>query len=68
MVIKCIIPHKNHRDVMGPKGTNVQGITQDHNVTIKFPDRDRDRDSSAANKKKVNDIERMGTIEGMGTV
>ena len=25
---------------MGPKGSNVQGITQEHNVSIKFPDRD----------------------------
>ena len=25
---------------MGPKGSNVQGITQEHNVTIKFPERD----------------------------
>ena len=26
---------------MGPKGSNVQAITQDHDVSIKFPDRER---------------------------
>ena len=25
---------------MGSKGINVQAITQEHNVTIKFPDRE----------------------------
>lgn len=40
VTIECVVPRKNHRDVMGPKGSNVQGITQEHNVTIKFPERD----------------------------
>ena len=26
---------------MGPKGSNVQAITQDHDVSIKFPDREK---------------------------
>jgi polyribonucleotide nucleotidyltransferase len=46
VTIDCVIPRKNHRDVLGPKGTNVQVITQEHNVTIKFPDREPPQDSS----------------------
>ena len=40
VTIECVIEQKQHRSIMGPKGTNVQGITQEHNVSIKFPDRD----------------------------
>ena len=36
---ECVIEQKYHRNIMGPKGTNVQGITQEFNVGIKFPDR-----------------------------
>lgn len=40
MTIECIIPQSQHRTVMGSKGKNVQGITSDFNVQIKFPDRE----------------------------
>ena len=39
VVVECVIPHKHHRDVMGAKGANVQAVSQENNVTIKFPDR-----------------------------
>ncbi|PSN46530.1 Vigilin [Blattella germanica] len=39
VTIECIIPQKHHRSVMGQKGHNVQDITKDFNVQIKFPDR-----------------------------
>ena len=51
MVVECSIPRKNHRDVMGPKGSHVQGVTQEFNVTIKFPE--RDTSSSTGARKKV---------------
>ena len=33
---------------MGSKGSNVQAITQDHDVSIKFPDREKPGSVSAA--------------------
>ena len=39
MTIECRIEQKYHRGVLGTKGCNVQAITQEHNVSIKFPDR-----------------------------
>ena len=38
--IECVIPQKYHRNIMGAKGVNVQKVTSEHNVQIKFPDRD----------------------------
>lgn len=40
MTIECVIPQKFHRSIMGPKGTRIQQITRDHNVQIKFPERE----------------------------
>ncbi|XP_078419626.1 vigilin-like [Cetorhinus maximus] len=40
VTIECIIPQKFHRMVMGAKGLNVQQITKDHSVQIKFPERE----------------------------
>ena len=38
--MECTIPRKHHRNVLGTKGIHVQEITQQHNVSIKFPDRE----------------------------
>uniref|UniRef100_A0A8C2AL60 Vigilin n=1 Tax=Cyprinus carpio TaxID=7962 RepID=A0A8C2AL60_CYPCA len=40
VTMECVIPQKFHRSIMGPKGSRIQQITKDHNVQIKFPDRD----------------------------
>uniref|UniRef100_A0A673MVM1 Vigilin n=1 Tax=Sinocyclocheilus rhinocerous TaxID=307959 RepID=A0A673MVM1_9TELE len=40
VIMECVIPQKFHRSIMGPKGSRIQQITKDHNVQIKFPDRD----------------------------
>ncbi|XP_072896689.1 high density lipoprotein binding protein a isoform X1 [Hemitrygon akajei] len=40
VTIECVIPQKFHRVVMGAKGLKVQQITKDHNVQIKFPERE----------------------------
>ncbi|XP_041066757.1 high density lipoprotein binding protein a isoform X2 [Carcharodon carcharias] len=40
VTIECVIPQKFHRMVMGAKGLNVQQITKDHSVQIKFPERE----------------------------
>ncbi|XP_049587952.1 high density lipoprotein binding protein a isoform X1 [Syngnathus scovelli] len=40
VTIECTIAQKFHRSIMGPKGSRIQQITRDHNVHIKFPDRE----------------------------
>nr|XP_057928787.1 high density lipoprotein binding protein a isoform X1 [Doryrhamphus excisus]XP_057928788.1 high density lipoprotein binding protein a isoform X1 [Doryrhamphus excisus]XP_057928789.1 high density lipoprotein binding protein a isoform X1 [Doryrhamphus excisus] len=40
VTIECTIPQKFHRSIMGPKGSQIQQITRDHNVHIKFPERE----------------------------
>ncbi|XP_014242166.1 vigilin [Cimex lectularius] len=39
VTIDCVIPHANHRSIMGQKGMKVQEIEMMYNVKIKFPDR-----------------------------
>jgi len=39
VTVECIIPQKYHRTVMGAKGHQVQEITREFEVNIKFPDR-----------------------------
>ncbi|CAL9695903.1 unnamed protein product [Knipowitschia caucasica] len=40
VTVECVIAQKFHRSIMGPKGSRIQQITRDHNVQIKFPDRE----------------------------
>ncbi|XP_061833456.1 high density lipoprotein binding protein a isoform X1 [Nerophis lumbriciformis] len=40
VTMECTIPQRFHRSIMGPKGSRIQQITRDHNVHIKFPDRE----------------------------
>ena len=49
MTIECVIDRKVHRTIMGAKGSNVQAITQEHNVSIKFPDRDSPQKAAVEN-------------------
>ena len=39
VTIECDIPQQFHRTVMGARGSNVQDITANFKVAIKFPDR-----------------------------
>ncbi|KAL4221822.1 hypothetical protein ACF0H5_020076 [Mactra antiquata] len=39
VTVECVIPQQYHRTVMGGRGANVQEITQQYDVGIKFPDR-----------------------------
>ena len=39
VTIECVIPQKHHRHIMGAKGVNVQGVTSQYGVQIKFPAR-----------------------------
>ena len=40
MSVEVGIPQRYHRAVMGPKGCRIQHITREHEVQIKFPERD----------------------------
>ncbi|XP_023195384.1 vigilin isoform X2 [Xiphophorus maculatus] len=40
VTVDCVISQKFHRSIMGPKGSRIQQITRDHNVQIKFPERE----------------------------
>merc|ERR1719361_1049380 len=39
VTIECLIEQIHHRTIMGPKGGNVQKITSENNVQIKFPEK-----------------------------
>uniref|UniRef100_A0A670J9D1 Vigilin n=1 Tax=Podarcis muralis TaxID=64176 RepID=A0A670J9D1_PODMU len=55
VVLECVIPQRFHRVVMGAKGYKVQQITRDHDVLIKFPERD-DNSGSEAQSQENGDI------------
>ncbi|KAM6921829.1 LOW QUALITY PROTEIN: high density lipoprotein binding protein a [Xenentodon cancila] len=40
VTLECVIAQRFHRSIMGPKGSRIQQITRDHNVQIKFPERE----------------------------
>ena len=54
MTIECVIEQKHHRSILGLKGSNVQAITQEHNVSIKFPDRGGAKGGPAGEETVVN--------------
>lgn len=41
VTVDCIIPQEHHRTVLGTRGSKVQNIQRQFNVSIKFPDRER---------------------------
>ncbi|XP_026876745.2 vigilin isoform X2 [Electrophorus electricus] len=38
--VEVVVPQRYHRTVMGPKGCRIQQITREHDVQVKFPERD----------------------------
>lgn len=40
MTVEVAVPQRYHRAIMGPKGCRIQLITREHEVQIKFPERD----------------------------
>lgn len=49
ITIDCVIPQKYHRNIMGAKGVNVQKVTSQYNVQIKFPDRETNKGQGMVN-------------------
>ncbi|XP_060775743.1 high density lipoprotein binding protein a isoform X1 [Neoarius graeffei] len=54
VTMECVIPQKYHRSIMGPKGARIQQITRDHNVQIKFPEREDVQASQAEAEVQEN--------------
>lgn len=40
VTVEVVVPQRFHRAVMGPKGCRIQQITREHEVQIKFPERE----------------------------
>ncbi|XP_024114688.1 high density lipoprotein binding protein a isoform X2 [Oryzias melastigma] len=54
VTMECVIPQKFHRSIMGPKGSRIQQITRDHNVQIKFPEREDPQAAQAETPAQEN--------------
>uniref|UniRef100_A0A1W7R994 Vigilin n=1 Tax=Hadrurus spadix TaxID=141984 RepID=A0A1W7R994_9SCOR len=53
VTMECIIPQKDHRTVMGPRGLKLQAIKSEFNVQIKFPDREIRQDEAFGNQEEM---------------
>ncbi|GFR28209.1 vigilin [Trichonephila clavata] len=45
VTVECVIPQEHHRTVLGTRGSKVQNIQRQFNVTIKLPDREKPEDA-----------------------
>lgn len=52
MSVEVAIPQRYHRAIMGPKGCRIQHITREHEVQIKFPERDDGAAGQKQNKQE----------------
>uniref|UniRef100_A0A671VT58 Vigilin n=1 Tax=Sparus aurata TaxID=8175 RepID=A0A671VT58_SPAAU len=55
--VEVAIPQRYHRAIMGPKGCRIQHITREHEVQIKFPERDDGAAGQKQNKQENPDAE-----------
>lgn len=56
MTAEVAIPQRYHRAIMGPKGCRIQHITREHEVQIKFPERDESAAGENLNKARVEEV------------
>ncbi|XP_040887218.1 vigilin [Toxotes jaculatrix] len=54
--VEVAIPQRYHRAVMGPKGCRIQHITREHEVQIKFPERDDSAASQEAQPQENGEV------------
>lgn len=54
--VEVAIPQRYHRAVMGPKGSRIQHITREHEVQIKFPEREESTAGQDALLQENGDI------------
>ena len=64
MTLECEIDHKHHRGILGAKGANVQAITSEHKVSIKFPDRVSDSNPATVNGEDASASKNMIYVTG----
>ncbi|MCJ8738824.1 hypothetical protein PDJAM_G00040220 [Pangasius djambal] len=60
--VEVVIPQRYHRAIMGPKGCRIQQITREHEVQIKFPE----REETAA--QETSPVENSSTSPEMDSV
>uniref|UniRef100_UPI00358DE364 vigilin isoform X2 n=1 Tax=Myxine glutinosa TaxID=7769 RepID=UPI00358DE364 len=56
VILDCVIPQKFHRVIMGAKGFRVQQITRDHDVQIKFPEREDSQQAPSVQQDSVTQV------------
>ncbi|XP_028983098.1 vigilin [Betta splendens] len=54
--VEVAIPQRYHRAIMGPKGCRIQHITREHEVQIKFPERDESTAGQDASSQENGDV------------
>uniref|UniRef100_A0A8C6TFY5 Vigilin n=1 Tax=Neogobius melanostomus TaxID=47308 RepID=A0A8C6TFY5_9GOBI len=54
--VEVAIPQRYHRAIMGPKGCRIQNITREHEVQIKFPEREESTAGQDALLQENGDI------------
>ncbi|KAM9717681.1 vigilin isoform 1-T2 [Menidia menidia] len=54
--VEVAIPQRYHRAIMGPKGCRIQHITREHEVQIKFPERDDSAAGQEAAPQENGDV------------
>ncbi|XP_076803941.1 vigilin-like isoform X2 [Clavelina lepadiformis] len=57
VTIKCVIDEKYHRTVIGMKGKNIQLVTGELNIQVKFPDRGNQNAPQNGNEPMQNGVE-----------
>lgn len=62
--MEVVIPQKHHRVVMGARGSNVQGITTQFEVQIKFPERDLGQNQNQGQSHMANGEEEGHQVNG----
>uniref|UniRef100_A0A3P8SXD3 Vigilin n=1 Tax=Amphiprion percula TaxID=161767 RepID=A0A3P8SXD3_AMPPE len=54
--VEVAIPQRYHRAIMGPKGCRIQHITREHEVQIKFPERDDSASGQEASPQENGEV------------
>ncbi|XP_054655819.1 vigilin isoform X2 [Dunckerocampus dactyliophorus] len=54
--VEVAIPQRYHRTIMGPKGSRIQHLTREHEVQIKFPEREEAFAGSEASPQENGDV------------
>ncbi|KAF7230328.1 vigilin [Nothobranchius furzeri] len=54
--VEVAIPQRYHRAIMGPKGCRIQHITREHEVQIKFPERDDNAAGQEASPQENGEV------------